>query len=114
MEKPSETIGETVERFGRDPMRLMDIAREVAGRLGWLSEETIGEIQRTSLRVHEALGLEGMSRTDVIVRDGIPVVLEVNTIPGMTETSLLPQAAAVAGISFPQLLDRIIRSALER
>jgi len=79
-----------------------------------LPEETIGEIQRIALRVHAGLGLEGMSRTDVIVRDGVPVVLEVNTIPGMTETSLLPQAAAVAGIPFPRLLDRIIRSALER
>jgi D-alanine-D-alanine ligase len=79
-----------------------------------LPEETIGAIRRIALRVHEALGLEGMSRTDVIVRDGVPHVLEVNTIPGMTETSLLPQGAAAAGISFPQLLDRIVRCATER
>jgi D-alanine-D-alanine ligase len=74
----------------------------------------IAEIQEIAVRAHELLGLEGMSRTDVIVRDEIPHILEVNTIPGMTETSLLPQEAAAAGISFPGLLDRIIRLAIER
>jgi D-alanine-D-alanine ligase len=74
----------------------------------------ITEIQEIAVRAHELLGLEGMSRTDVIVRDDTPHILEVNTIPGMTETSLLPQEAAAAGISFPRLLDRIIRLAIER
>jgi len=46
--------------------------------------------------------------------DGSPVVLEVNTLPGMTETSLLPKAAAAAGISFTQLCDRMVRLALRR
>jgi D-alanine-D-alanine ligase len=46
--------------------------------------------------------------------DGSPVVLEVNTLPGMTETSLLPKAAAAAGLSFPQLCDRMVRLALRR
>ena len=43
-----------------------------------------------------------------------PVILETNTIPGLTDTSLLPQGAAAAGIAFPALLDRLIRSALLR
>ena len=46
--------------------------------------------------------------------DGSPVVLEVNTLPGMTETSLLPKAAAAAGIGFPELCGRMVRSALSR
>ena len=46
--------------------------------------------------------------------DGLPVVLEVNTLPGMTETSLLPKAAAAAGIPFPQLCERMVQLALRR
>jgi D-alanine-D-alanine ligase len=55
-----------------------------------------------------------MSRTDMIVRGRRISVLETNTIPGMTKTSLLPQAARAAGISFPRLLDTIIAVAIER
>lgn len=73
-----------------------------------LSGEMTNQIQALARRCHEALGCRCMSRTDFIVTADGPFVLEVNTIPGMTPTSLLPQAAAVAGISFPELLDRII------
>ncbi|MGC8667361.1 MAG: D-alanine--D-alanine ligase family protein [Chthonomonadales bacterium] len=66
-----------------------------------------------ALRCHQVLGCRGMSRVDMIVQGDQPYVLEVNTIPGMTPTSLLPEAAKAAGISFPQLLDRIIGYALE-
>ena len=71
-------------------------------------------VQELALRAHQALGCEGMSRTDFIIRDGVPHALETNTIPGMTRMSLLPQAAAAAGLSFPELIDRLIRSALLR
>mgnify|MGYP001619671596 CR=1 FL=1 len=78
-----------------------------------LAAETIRRIQETGLRAHRAIGASGMSRTDMILAaDGTPYVLEINTIPGMTETSLLPQAAQAVGISFPELLDTIIRAAL--
>lgn len=70
--------------------------------------------QALALRAYQALGCEGMSRVDMIARGEDIVVLEVNTIPGMTATSLLPHAAKAAGVEFPQLLDRIIRSALRR
>ncbi len=70
--------------------------------------------QALAVRAHQALGCEGMSRVDLIARGGDIVVLEVNTIPGMTPTSLLPDAAKAAGIAFPQLLDRLIQSALQR
>jgi D-alanine-D-alanine ligase len=74
-------------------------------------ETMIKKIQSIALRTHELLGCSGMSRTDMIVSSRQIFVLEINTIPGMTETSLLPQAAQVAHISFPALLDRLIRAA---
>ncbi len=67
------------------------------------------EIQELALRAHRALGLEVYSRVDVILAEnGEPNVLEANTIPGMTEVSLLPEAAAAAGISYVDLCVRII------
>ncbi|HEY4284280.1 MAG TPA: D-alanine--D-alanine ligase [Chthoniobacterales bacterium] len=74
-----------------------------------IEEAKTKEIQRLARRAHRALGLEVYSRVDVILADdGSVYVLEANTIPGMTETSLLPEAAAVAGISYPDLCVRII------
>ena len=79
-----------------------------------VSARVAQEAGALALRVHQALGCEGMSRVDMIARGDDIVVLEVNTIPGMTATSLLPDAAKATGIEFPELLDRIIRSALRR
>ncbi len=74
-----------------------------------LSADETSSIQQLAWRAHEALGLEVYSRVDVILPEkGAPTVLEVNTIPGMTETSLLPEAAGVAGITYPELCLRII------
>ena len=71
--------------------------------------------QRAALRAHAALGCRDMSRVDVIVDgDGTAWVLEVNTIPGLTELSLLPDAARAAGIEFPDLCDRLVQAALQR
>ncbi len=71
-------------------------------------------IQDLAVLAHTTLGCEGCSRSDFIVTAAGPVMLELNTIPGMTETSLLPQGAAAAGIDLPSLVDRLIRSALVR
>jgi D-alanine-D-alanine ligase len=79
-----------------------------------LSDAQLAHVRHLAVRCHEALVCDGMSRTDMIVhRDG-PFVLETNTIPGLTRTSLLPQAAAAAGLSFAALLDRLLELALER
>lgn len=79
-----------------------------------VSEEARIECQRLSLEAHRALGCRGMSRSDTIVTaDGRIELLEVNTIPGMTATSLLPDAARAAGMEFPELCDRLVRLALE-
>ena len=56
------------------------------------------------------LGCRAYSRSDFIVRKGIPYILETNTLPVCTDTSLLPQEAAAVGISFAQLLDLIIEA----
>jgi D-alanine-D-alanine ligase len=72
-------------------------------------------IQEAALAAHRALDLQVYSRVDVILDENRqPQVLEVNTIPGMTETSLLPEAAAAAGISMPKLCERILQLSLER
>ena len=67
------------------------------------------EIQQLALRAFQAAGLQVYARVDVILSDGgEPFVLEVNNIPGMTEASLLPEAAAAATIAYPDLCARII------
>jgi D-alanine-D-alanine ligase len=70
-------------------------------------------LQKAALAAHRALGCEVYSRVDVM-RDekGDAKVLEVNTIPGMTELSLLPKAAAVAGLDFPALCREIMERSL--
>lgn len=74
----------------------------------------IAGVQQLGLLAHRALCCDGMSRTDLIVGAHGPRVLEVNTIPGLTCTSLLPQAAAAAGIPFADLLDRLLELAMQR
>jgi D-alanine-D-alanine ligase len=75
--------------------------------------ETAEELARHyAIRAHQVVGCRGFSRVDMIVTEDQPMVLEINTIPGMTPTSLLPDAARAAGIGFGQLLDRIIGLAL--
>jgi D-alanine-D-alanine ligase len=77
--------------------------------------EVTQAVQAAALGAFHAIGGRDYARVDVMVRpDGSPVVLEVNTLPGMTETSLLPKAAAAAGIGFPELCGRMVRSALSR
>jgi D-alanine-D-alanine ligase len=79
-----------------------------------LNPELTEQAQQCALEAHDTLGCRGYSRTDMIVRDEMIYVLETNTIPGMTATSLFPQAAQAAGIEFPALLDKLIELALEK
>ena len=66
------------------------------------------------MKAHNALGCSGVSRSDFIVdENGTPWILETNTIPGMTATSLLPDAAKAAGMTFPELCTALIGFALE-
>lgn len=85
-----------------------------------LDEETANKIQEIAVKAHQILGCKAYSRTDMIIgksldsaRDEhVVYVLETNTLPGLTSASLLPKAAQVAGLTFSQLLDRIITSSL--
>lgn len=80
-------------------------------------DELTARVQDLGLAAHRVLNLQGYSRTDLILdsaQNDEPYLLETNTIPGMTETSLLPQAAAAAGMDMTALLDRLIELALER
>lgn len=77
-----------------------------------LPGEVLALAQDFAVRAHQVLGCRGATRTDMIVRDGVPVILEVNTLPGMTGTSLLPNSAATAGINFAELCDWMVRDAL--
>jgi D-alanine-D-alanine ligase len=73
-----------------------------------VSEELTAAVQSLAATCHTSLGLSGYSRTDFIVRDEEPFALEVNTLPGMTSTSLLPQSAGAAGYSFKDLIAKLI------
>ncbi len=78
-----------------------------------LSEEIQREIQHLSLKAHRALGARGVTRSDFIVTaDGKALYLETNTTPGLTETSLVPDAARAAGIEFTLLVEKLLESAL--
>jgi D-alanine-D-alanine ligase len=77
-----------------------------------LGTEEAAAVTETALGAYETLGCSGFSRVDLILAADGPQVLEVNAIPGLTDTSLLPQAAEAAGLAFEQLVERILDLAL--
>lgn len=80
-----------------------------------LPQEIREELQACALTAHRCLGLSAASRSDFIVtKEGAPYLLETNVIPGMTKTSLLPDSAAHAGISFPELCKHFVEWAFVR
>lgn len=79
-----------------------------------LDPQTALKVQQEALKAHKLLGCYGCSRVDIILtKDGCPYILEVNTIPGMTSTSLLPKAAKMVGIDFSQLCLKLLELAYE-
>lgn len=79
-----------------------------------VEEETERRLGETALAVHRLLGLAVYSRTDFILDEGGRAwFLEINTLPGMTPTSLLPQEAAAVGLSYPELCERILTASLK-
>lgn len=80
-----------------------------------LDENLTWEIQKMAATAHEVLGLSGFSRSDFMVdREGTPFILETNTLPGMTPNSLLPKSAKAIGMTFEDLLEKIINLGLEK
>ena len=75
-------------------------------------DEVAVAAQTAAVAAYEAIGCHGLCRADFIVReDGVPVFLEINTLPGMTATSLSPMAAGATGVSFEDLVERILQGA---
>jgi D-alanine-D-alanine ligase-like ATP-grasp enzyme len=79
-----------------------------------LSADTTNRISEISLQSFEAVGASEFGRVDLMLDETLnPYVLEVNTLPGLTETSLLPKAAAAAGLDFPALCGRMVDLAVQ-
>lgn len=79
-----------------------------------LSPEATARVQRDALAIFEVLGCRGVARADFLVTtEGIPYFLEINTLPGMTQTSLVPDAARAAGITFENLVQQLVADALQ-
>jgi D-alanine-D-alanine ligase len=80
-----------------------------------MPDQLTADLQSIAVAAHKALGLRDLSRADFIVTDADEIVLlEVNTLPGMTPTSLYPDGAAAIGLSFEALVDALVKSALAR
>lgn len=79
-----------------------------------ISKKLTRQVQELAIRVFRAIDCQGLGRVDMILSGNKPYVLEINTIPGLTPVSLFPKEAAAAGISYRELLDKIISLALER
>ena len=77
-----------------------------------IAPELAAEVQRLALAAHKALGISGYSRSDFMAGDSGPQILETNTLPGMTPTSLLPKAAAAVGLTFEELVAELVRLGL--
>ena len=78
-------------------------------------EELAARVQELAVRTFEAIGCEGLARVDVFVtEDGRVVVNEINTMPGFTEHSMFPRMWAATGLAYPELVDRLVRLALQR
>lgn len=73
-----------------------------------LDADVYSAVQKTAGKVYELLGLKGMSRVDFIVVDGVPFVMEINTTPGLSPESIIPQQCREVGISLEQLFDAVI------
>ncbi len=77
-----------------------------------ISADLTAKVQEIAVRVHQVVGCKIWSRSDFILAGSDPVWIEINTVPGMTQTSLYPQAAAVAGISFSELVGLFVEAAI--
>lgn len=110
---PTEIIPQKAYFFDYHSKYAPDASKEITPPN--LPESAIKAIKRASLIAHESVGGRGVTRTDMILGgDGRLYVLEINTLPGLTKTSLIPKQCAAAGISLPLLIDKIIADALRR
>lgn len=104
--------GEGHEFFDYDAKYVAGASQEICPAR--IPDDVRDTVQAYALAAHKALFLKGYSRTDMILSDRGVFVLETNTIPGMTATSLMPQAARAAGYSFTEFLDKLIALSMEK
>ena len=109
---PTEIVPKTSNFFDYTAKYTKGASEEITPAL--ISKSSLKEIQRLAVQAHNILGCRGMSRSDFILQNSRFYILETNTIPGLTATSLLPQGAAAIGINFPKLLDYIVEAALKK
>lgn len=107
-----------VEVIPREADRFNYEARYEIGRTNYRCPAELEKAEEEAVRVAaagawKALGCEGFCRVDLLLADGVAEVIDVNAVPGLTDTSLLPMAAEAAGISFEQFVERALESALE-
>ncbi|WP_027180148.1 D-alanine--D-alanine ligase family protein [Maridesulfovibrio bastinii] len=105
------TPPENAEFFDYNSKYALDGAEEICPAP--IDKDLTLRIQEITLKVHRLLGLSGYSRADFIVSEGDPYILEVNTLPGMTPTSLVPRAAKAAGYSFNELIATLMELGLK-
>ncbi|PCJ25688.1 MAG: D-alanine--D-alanine ligase [Flavobacteriales bacterium] len=79
-----------------------------------LSDEIAGKVKVVTKNIYEILDLKGIARVDYILQDGEPYLIEINTVPGLSEESLIPQMAVHEGISLKQLFSEVIEVAIEK
>lgn len=79
-----------------------------------IDKKAYEEAVEFSLKIHEVLGLDGISRSDFILKDGLCYFLEVNTCPGMTETSLIPELGTIKGYTFDDITGRMVKKLINR
>jgi D-alanine-D-alanine ligase len=108
-----------VEALPKEEDRFDYEARYEIGRTEYvcpaaISAAAAAAVREVAARTYETLGCEGFARVDLILGTDGPEVLEVNAIPGLTDTSLMPMAAEAGGIGFEDLCGRIVGLALER
>lgn len=99
--------------------KFFDLKAKYSGRSKEICPAQIGpkltkQAQKIAIKVHQIIGARGIIRTDMMIKNNRIYVLETNTIPGLTSESLVPKSAAVAGLSFSKLLDKIIALAFKK
>ncbi len=109
---PSIRIETDNEFYDYDAKYIADDTRYICPGLGSDKEQAIGEL---ALKAFRLLGCEGWGRVDFMTGpDGVPMIIEVNTVPGMTSHSLVPMAAHAAGMTFDQLCVRVLETTLAK
>jgi D-alanine-D-alanine ligase len=103
---PTEIIPRVSEYFDFDAKYKEGGSEEITPAR--ISPEDTISIQNLAVKSHQVLRMKGLSRTDFILSEGKAIILESNSIPGFTKTSLFPQAAKVAGLSFGELVEHLV------